>query len=314
MARGAQPGTSESAPAQRIAIRTQLSNSRGATRPGQLVRCGPVQLHQPPAPAHLQPMSRRFRSAALPHVALVAALVTLAASLGPAQDRTRNRGRLAARPQRVTSVPMTGFFSLSIGRDRDGVLYVPVAARTGPVPLVVLLHGAGGSAQGIRRRLFGASDSLGFALLIPDSRGPTWDAIRGDYGPDVRFLDSALTLVFSRVSIDPTRVVVSGFSDGASYALALGRLNGDLFTRVIAFSPGFIPHGAATGKPEIFITHGNADPILPFAATSRRIVPVLTRAGYSVTLRQFAGGHTIPPELVREALQWGLSTKEASAR
>ena len=308
MARGAQPGTSESAPAQRIAIRTQLSNSRGATRPGQLVRCGPVQLHQPPAPAHLQPMSRRFRSAALPHVALVAALVTLAASLGPAQDRTRNRGRLAARPQRVTSVPMTGFFSLSIGRDRDGVLYVPVAARTGPVPLVVLLHGAGGSAQGIRRRLFGASDSLGFALLIPDSRGPTWDAIRGDYGPDVRFLDSALTLVFSRVSIDPTRVVVSGFSDGASYALSLGVTNGDLVSRVAAFSPGFYTPTQEPGKPKVFVTHGTGDRVLQIETTSRRIVDRLRREGYDVTYHEFDGGHVMVEQRVREAFAWMAQT------
>lgn len=257
-------------------------------------------------------MPRRVRPVARHHVALVAALVTFACSLGVAQEMTRNRGRLTARPQRVTGVPAIGFSPLSIGRDRDGMLHVPASARGGSVPLVVLLHGAGGSAQGIRGRLFGVSDSLGFALLIPDSRGPTWDAIRGDYGPDVAFLDSALKVVFSRVSIDPSRVIISGFSDGASYALALGRLNGDLFTRIIAFSPGFIPPGAATGKPRIFVTHGNADPILPFEATSGRIVPALTRAGYSVTLRQFVGGHTIPPELVREAFQWGLSAKDAS--
>jgi len=31
-----------------------------------------------------------------------------------------------------------------------------------------------------------------------------------------------------------------GFSDGASYALSVGITNGDLFTHVIAFSPGFV--------------------------------------------------------------------------
>jgi phospholipase/carboxylesterase len=248
-----------------------------------------------------------------PGAVIAAALVTVACSLGQSQEVSRQDGRLSARPQRVARVPSPGFSPLSIGRDRDGVLYVPPEARDGPVPLVVLLHGAGGSAQGIRRRLFGTSAPVGFALLIPDSRGPTWDAIRGPYGPDIAFLDSALRIVFSRAPIDASRVIVSGFSDGASYALALGRLNGDLFTRVIAFSPGFIPHGAATGRPDIFITHGNADPILPFEATSRRIVPVLTRAGYAVTLRQFVGGHTIPPELLKEALEWGLTSRSAKA-
>ncbi len=173
---------------------------------------------------------------------------------------------------------------------------------------MVLLHGAGGSASGLRDRLFRSTDSIGFALLIPDSRGPTWDAIRGGYGPDIAFIDSAIKVVFSRVAVDATRLIVGGFSDGASYALALGRINGDLFSRVVAFSPGFVPPGRATGKPEIFITHGSDDRILPYESTSGRIAPALKRAGYLVTLRTFAGGHTVPAELAREAFRWAIST------
>jgi predicted esterase len=188
---------------------------------------------------------------------------------------------------------------------------VPGTLQAGPVPLVVLFHGAGGAAQGIMSRLSGAADSVGFAVLVPDSRGPTWDAIRGDYGPDIAYIDSALKVAFARITVDPARVIASGFSDGASYALALARINGDLFTRVVAFSPGFVPPGAAKGKPEVYITHGNADPILPFEATSQRIVAAMTRAGYTVTLKQFTGGHTVPPDLAREAFRWAIASREA---
>ena len=241
-----------------------------------------------------------FRS---PSTAFV--LATIACSLG-SQDLSRRNGRLVARPRTVTSALAPGFSPLAIGKDRDGTLFVPAAAKNGPVPLVVLFHGAGGSAQGIRRRLFAAPDSIDFAVLIPDSRGPTWDAIRGMYGPDITFIDSALKVVFASVNIDPQRIIASGFSDGASYALALARINGDLFSRVVAFSPGFIPHGAPTGKPEIYITHGSDDPILPFEATSQRIAPAMKNAGYTVTLKQFDGGHTIPPELSKEAFRWAV--------
>jgi len=244
-------------------------------------------------------------------IVLLASLVAAGCSLGQAQDRAANQGRLTARPGPVAVAPASGFSALSIGRgERDGLLFIPRSAASGPVPLVVLLHGAGGSAQGIRRRLFGASDSIDFALLIPDSRGPTWDAIRRDYGPDVAFIDSALKVVFSRVAIDPKRVIVSGFSDGASYSLGLGRVNGDLFTRVVAFSPGFVTGGSPTGRPEVFITHGDDDPILPFEATSGRIVPAMRRSGYTVTLKQFIGGHTIPADLVREAFLWAISSND----
>jgi predicted esterase len=207
-------------------------------------------------------------------------------------------------------VPAPGISTLSIAQGRDGFLYVPDSLPSGPVPLVVLFHGAGGAARGIMSRLSPLADSVGVALLVPDSRGPTWDAIRGAYGPDIAYLDSALRVVFARVPVDPTRIIASGFSDGASYALALGRINGDLFTRVVAFSPGFVPPGAPNGRPEVYITHGNADPILPFEATSQRIVPMLKRAGYDVTLKQFVGGHTVPPDLAREAFRWAITPRE----
>ena len=238
------------------------------------------------------------------------ALVSAACSLGSSQATGPRNGRLTARPTTLATSTPPGFSGLAIGVSRDGILYVPASAKAGPVPLMVVLHGAGGSAQGIRRRLFEATDSIGFAILIPDSRGPTWDAIRGDYGADIAFLDSALKLVFTRVAIDPSRVIVGGFSDGASYALALGRINGDLFSRVLAFSPGFVPPGVAKGKPEIYITHGDNDPILPFEVTSQRIAPMLTRAGYSVTLKQFVGGHTVPGDVASEAFRWAIARKD----
>jgi predicted esterase len=209
-------------------------------------------------------------------------------------------------------VPAPGLTPLAISTERDGLLYIPPNLSPGPAPLVVLFHGAGGAAQGIMRRMSGIADSAGLIVLVPDSRGPTWDAIRGNYGPDIAYLDSALKLVFSRVQIDPARVIASGFSDGASYALGIARINGDLFSRVVAFSPGFVTHGVATGKPEVFITHGDADQILPFEATSERIVVALKRSGYKVTLKQFAGGHMVPPDLAREAFTWAI-TKEAKA-
>ena len=248
-------------------------------------------------------MSRRFLVA-------IAGVSLLACSLGGAQDRGKRDGRLTARPHAVTRTFAAGQTALEISNgNRDGFVYVPATLPPGPSPLVVLLHGAGGTALRIMARLSAVADSVGFVILVPDSRGPTWDGIRGDYGPDVAYIDSALKVVFSRVSIDPARVIASGFSDGASYALGLGRINGDLFTRVVAFSPGFVTPGAPTGKPEVYITHGDADPILPYEDTSMRIVPALKRAGYAVTLKQFEGGHTVPPDLALEAFRWAIRTK-----
>lgn len=111
-------------------------------------------------------------------------------------------------------------------------------------------------------------------------------------------------MVFSRVRVDATRVRIMGFSDGGTYSLSLGLINGNLFSRIVAFSPGFIVDGRATGKPKVFITHGTRDTILPIDQTSRQIVPRLKSAGYDVEFHEFDGGHGVTPDLLAQAVTW----------
>ena len=118
------------------------------------------------------------------------------------------------------------------------------------------------------------------------------------------FIDRAIEQTFGRYSVDPGRIAVEGFSDGASYALSLGITNGDLFTHAMAFSPGFCWPDAEIGKPGVFVSHGTQDNVLPIDQCSRRIVPKIQRAGYDVRYREFEGGHAYPPEIVQEALAW----------
>jgi phospholipase/carboxylesterase len=101
---------------------------------------------------------------------------------------------------------------------------------------------------------------------------------------------------FDRYRVVKDRLAVGGFSDGASYALSLGVMNGDLFTHVLAFSPGFFRALEPHGRPRIYISHGTRDRVLPIDPCSRRIVGQLKRAGCEVTYKEFNGGHTVPEE------------------
>ena len=83
-----------------------------------------------------------------------------------------------------------------------------------------------------------------------------------------------------------------------------GTTGGDLFTCILACSPGFIVPSTTRGKPRVFISHGTKDQILPIDATSRRILPDLQRAGYVVQYREFDGPHTVPPAIAQEALKF----------
>jgi phospholipase/carboxylesterase len=222
-----------------------------------------------------------------------------------AGNNERTKGRLLARPMEVTGVAPVGLLPLGLGAARDSYLYVPAAYRAErPAPLALLLHGAGGHARHGLAPLRDLADAAGLVLLAPASCEYTWDVIVGQYGPDVVMIDQALEHVFSRYVVDPARIAVGGFSDGASYALSLGITNGDLFTHVLAFSPGFTAPAGQRNSPRIFVSHGTRDGVLPVDRCSRRIVPQLNRAGYDVRYREFEGGHTVPSEIAHEAVDW----------
>lgn len=218
--------------------------------------------------------------------------------------------RLSARP--VASGELSGrglepgLRELGFGGDRDGLLYVPASATSGkPAPLIVSLHGARGHAAAmVAQPVLARADAIGALILAPDSRGGTWDVLSGGFGPDVAFLDAALRAVFASAAVDSGRVAISGFSDGASYALSVGLGNGDLFTHVLAFSPGFMAPDDQRGQPPIFVSHGIADPVLDVEHCSRELVPLLEQVGYTVTYLEFAGGHEVPPEVLDEAFAW----------
>lgn len=217
-----------------------------------------------------------------------------------------NDGRLLVRPRKgVTTSAKTD--RLGLDGDRDALLQLPPNVSS-PLPLLVYLHGATQRAEGMLRRLGSATDAAGIAILAPDSRATTWDAIRDEYGPDVLFLNRALERVFDTVAIDPGRIAIGGFSDGATYGLSLGLINGDLFTHVIANSPGFVVNGQVHGKPKVFVSHGTADQILPIDQCSRVIVPALRRRGYDITFKEFQGRHEIPAEIAADAMRWFVDT------
>ena len=209
---------------------------------------------------------------------------------------------LRARPRKVTSSSLrAGTSRVPLNNGRQGILAVPDGKVSG---LVVALHGAGGKPAGAVRLFDEVADRVGLVILAPASTGTTWAMLRRGPDPDTPALDTALDRLFQAHPFDPARVAIAGFSDGASYALSLGLANGDLFPKVVAFSPGFEAADRHQGRPAFFITHGTRDEVLPISRTSRRLVPALRRNGYDVTYQEFDGGHGVPRELVVEAADW----------
>jgi len=195
--------------------------------------------------------------------------------------------------------------NLGSGDGRDGLLYVPRAYKPGvAAPLMVVLHGFAGTSQSAAYT-FPLAEEFGIIILAPDSRDErTWDLLLGAYGPDVEFVGSAVGQTLKRCTIDRQRMAIAGHSDGASYALSLGIGAGDVFSRLIAFSPGVMLPSDRRGNPRIFISHGRSDRTMPIDDTSRKFVPRLKALGYGVTYHEYDGGHGVPPAIVREAFEW----------
>ncbi len=214
--------------------------------------------------------------------------------------------RLTARPQSgVHPALAPGVRPLESGEARDGLLSVPAGYDPErPAPLLVLLHGAGGSAERILARFDGLPDEFGMLVLVPESRAPTWDVVVGGFGPDVAFIDAALNQVFATCAVDPARIAIGGFSDGASYGLSLGLANGDLFSHILAFSPGFLAPSKPHGEPRLFISHGTQDRVLPIDMCGGILAPMLKNAGYDLVYRVFDGDHTVPEVTARAAFRW----------
>jgi len=212
-------------------------------------------------------------------------------------------GRLSSRPATPIAPRMPAGLQYPLGEGEGRpVLAVPEGLTGADIPLIVMFHGAGSNPLRALERLGEEPARRGCLVLGIKSRGSTWDILQGGYGFDVAVLDYALTAVFRRFPVDPRRIAIAGFSDGASYALSLGVGNGDLFSHALGFSPGFVVPGPRFGRPEVFVSHGREDAILAIDRCGRATVARLREDGYAVRYLEFEGGHVLPRDMVAAAL------------
>src|SRR5262249_32252122 len=97
-----------------------------------------------------------------------------------------------------------GGFSLYVPEDFDG--------KT-PMPLVVALHGGGGHGRDFLWSWLRDARARGVMVLAPTSRERTW-SIMGREDVDAEPLRAMVSFVAERYPVDPTRVLLTGMSDG----------------------------------------------------------------------------------------------------
>lgn len=169
-----------------------------------------------------------------------------------------------------------------------------------PIPLVLMLHGAGMSGEmmvsftGMNE----TSDQNGFAVVYPDGTGGgplfTWNAggfVKGlgSRADDVGFIRKLLDDVESVVSIDPKRVYATGMSNGGMMCY---RLAAELSDRFAAIAPvaGSMAVGDVQPKRPVSVIHfhGTSDGIVPFKVDKDKPPPLLQVRSAEDSVRTWA--------------------------
>jgi phospholipase/carboxylesterase len=222
----------------------------------------------------------------------------------------RDDAALAARLSEPPAANTGIFHDHNDPNSRGGYsMYVPeYYAEDRTWPLVMALHGGSGNGRGFLWSWLRDARSFGAILVAPTATGRTW-ALMGD-DSDTPNLSRILQTVQSRWNIDPTRLLLTGMSDGGTFCYVTGLERASPFTHLAPVSATFHPLMAATADAErmrglpIHIAHGKLDWMFP-VEVARHTRDALTAAGANVAYREIEDlSHCYPREINAEILRW----------
>ena len=242
---------------------------------------------------------------------------------------------------------MTGFVNLSFsvgGQTRTAALYVPPGGdASGPRPLIVYLHGAGGvgdntgnainawmDRQPIVRAIRKNPERFPALVLIPRCpRGKIWAPVPADpvqsawrlrrHGrnpaPDAAaHVTRAIDAVIAAYAVDEERITLTGHSMGGEGTTRYAALHADRFAGIApsAGSAVIVPADApALARMGVWLFQGEADRIST-AALARRLVAAIREAGGTVRYTEYKGvGHATAGLVYADAkvIEWLLKQK-----
>ena len=175
------------------------------------------------------------------------------------------------------SVAQSAPRSLQVGGvARTYLVHVPPRApASGGYPIVLLLHGAGGSGRRIAAHtgMDRIADREGFIAVYPDGLERRWnDGRRGlSAADDVAFIRSLLDTLRRQYRVDSTRIFASGISNGAMLAHRLACDLPGVFAAIAPVAgamPAAIAERCRQPKVSMIAIQGTADRLVPYAGGS----------------------------------------------
>jgi phospholipase/carboxylesterase len=179
-------------------------------------------------------------------------------------------------------------------------------------PLVMALHGGSGNGRSFLWSWLRDARSFGAILVTPTATGNTW-ALMGD-DADTTNLARILDFVRGRWNIDPTKLLLTGMSDGGTFCYVTGLERASPFTHLAPIAATFHPLMAEMADAErlqglpVYLVHGRLDWMFP-VQVARQTRDALLAAGADVTYRELDDlSHCYPSEMNAPILRW-LSTE-----
>jgi polyhydroxybutyrate depolymerase len=148
--------------------------------------------------------------------------------------------------------------------DRPFLLAVPPHGGRGR-PLVVALHGSGGTPAGMEAatRLGVRGAAAGVNVVLPSAADQIWHNFSLSDKP---YVDAVISEVLRRTCADPRALVLAGFSNGGDEAQTLGCAEAARWRAVVVVSSSTVPDLCVGAGPPVTLlrVHGLIDPISPF--------------------------------------------------
>ena len=197
---------------------------------------------------------------------------------------------------------------------RSGWFYIPAGSRSEDIPLLVVLHGSGGSGRDVLDIFRPLAKQRHFAIVAPDSRRSpqgdfTWQPgdRQGEVTPDLTHTIDCIDWVrmHGHLVLDSSHVLIAGFSAGGSSAPYIGS-NQPIFTHIAVLHGGIFPGGIGPRRMPAWISTGEGDRYRPVALVQQS-ADDLSALGYSaVTFRSYPGGHDLSEPELRDLIDWWL--------
>lgn len=149
-----------------------------------------------------------------------------------------------------------------------------------PMPLVIALHGGGGTGEKMERHTLGGfntlSDKEGFVVVYPDGIEKHWNDGREKVRyrahrekiDDIGFISALIDDLVKRQNIDNKRIYVTGISNGAMLS---NRLACELSGKITAIAPvagnmpyDLAPHCSPSKPTSVLMISGTKDPMMPW--------------------------------------------------